>query len=109
LGRTALCWIEYPAPDVDRGREYTLDVPESGSSFPFRWRPTPPNDPRHAHLYDASQIPAWIGQVFGVVFAIIAFIFYPALIMNAFGIVRGARQQAAIQKLSILTESKVEF
>jgi hypothetical protein len=29
--------------------------------------------------------------------------------MNAFGIVRGARQQAAIQKLSILTESKVEF
>jgi Zn-dependent protease len=57
----------------------------------------------------AIQIPAWIGQVFGVVFAIIAFIFYPALIMNAFGIVCGARQQAAIEKLSILTESKVKF
>ncbi len=57
----------------------------------------------------AIQIPAWVGQVFGVVFAIIAFIFSPALIMNAFGMVCGARQQAAIEKLSLLTEGKVEF
>jgi hypothetical protein len=29
--------------------------------------------------------------------------------MNAFGIVCGARQQAVIEKLSILTKGKVEF
>jgi Zn-dependent protease len=57
----------------------------------------------------AIQISAWIGQLFGVIFGIITIIFYPALIMNAFGIVCGARQQAAIEKQSILTEGKVEF
>jgi Zn-dependent protease len=56
----------------------------------------------------AIEIPAWAGQVFGVLFAVIAFISSPALFMNAFGMVCGARQQGAIEKLSLLTEGKAE-
>jgi Zn-dependent protease len=50
----------------------------------------------------AIQIPAWIGQVFAIIFGVITFVFNPALIMNAFGMFCGARQQAAIEKLIIL-------
>jgi Zn-dependent protease len=56
----------------------------------------------------ATEIPAWIGQLGGFLFAIIAFIFSPALFMNAFGMVCGARQQGAIEKLSLLKEGKAE-
>jgi hypothetical protein len=56
----------------------------------------------------AIEIPAWAGQVFGVLFAVIAFISSPALFMNAFGMVCGARQQGAIEKLSLLKEGKAE-
>jgi hypothetical protein len=49
----------------------------------------------------AIQIPAWIGQAFAVVFEISTFIFNPNLIMNAFGIFLGARQQAAIAKMAV--------
>jgi Zn-dependent protease len=49
----------------------------------------------------AIQIPAWIGQGFSFVFAVTTLIHNPALIMNAFGIFLGARQQAAIAKLNI--------
>ena len=56
----------------------------------------------------AIEIPAWIGQVGGFLFAIISFISSPALFMNAFGMVCGARQQGAIEKLSLLTAVKAE-
>jgi Zn-dependent protease len=56
----------------------------------------------------AIEIPAWAGQVFGVLFAVITFISSPALLMNAFGMVCGARQQAAIEKLSLLREAKAK-
>ena len=39
----------------------------------------------------AIEIPAWAGQVFGVLFAVIAFISSPALFMNAFGMVYEAQ------------------
>jgi Zn-dependent protease len=47
----------------------------------------------------AIRIPAWIGQGFSVIFAVSTLISNPGLIMNAFGIFCGARQQAAIAKL----------
>jgi Zn-dependent protease len=52
-------------------------------------------------LPQAIQIPAWLGQGVAVVFAVTTLIYNPFLIINAFGIFLGARQQAAIGRKTI--------
>jgi Zn-dependent protease len=44
----------------------------------------------------AIQIPSWIGQGLSIIFGLSTLVYNPALIMNAFGIFAGARQQAAV-------------